>query len=355
MRVLFVSYPLLPVSEESAGGAEQMLWTLERELHRRGYDTAVAACDGSSLSGRLIQTGPQPAVTDALAEREAEHNSRVLQAIAEARNSGAPFDLIHDESGLFWRAGAAEIQEPVLATLHLPFDFYRAAALEDAPANVVFNFVSHAQRDSFAARQPHLREVKVITNGILLERLPFTTRKGDYLLWLGRICPEKGTHLAIEVAQRAGMPLVIAGQVYPFSYHQQYFEQQIAPRLSDSISFVERPDFAAKCDLLTDARALLMPTLIDETSSLVAMEAMACGTPVLAFCRGAVGEVVQDGKTGFLVETEDEMIAALGKLHEIDPQACRFRVEQHFSAARMASDYEALYARLLARNRTTAA
>jgi glycosyltransferase involved in cell wall biosynthesis len=355
MRVLFVSYPLLPVSDESVGGAEQMLWTLERELHRRGYDTAVAACDGSRVSGRLIPTGPQPSGSDALVERETAHNARVLQAIAEAHNAGAPFDLIHDESGLFWRGAAQQVDKPIVATLHLPFDFYGATGLREAPRNVTFNFVSSAQRESFVAHHPRFRAVAVIPNGIAVERLPLVESKRDYLLWLGRICSEKGTHVAIEVASRAGMRLIIAGQVYPFSYHQQYFEKQIAPRLNDTIRLIERPQFAEKCELLSKALALLVPTLIDETSSLVAMEAMACGTPVVAFRRGAMGEVVQEGETGFLVNSEDEMIAALSRVAEISPNKCRLRVQQNFSADRMATDYEALYARLLARHRSTAA
>lgn len=332
-----------------------MLWTLEREMHRCGHETWVAACDGSRVTGRLIATGLAATTPDALNEREAEHDNRILEAIAEARNSGARFDLIHDESGLFWRSPAARIREPILATLHLPFDFYGAAAFDQVAGNVTFNFVSHAQRESFAAGQPELRDVPVISNGISMERFPFHKKKAEYLLWLGRICPEKGTHVAIDIASRAGIPLIIAGQVYPFSYHQQYFEQQIAPRLSESVRLVRQPDFETKCELLANARALLAPTLVDETSSLVALEAMACGTPVVAFRRGALSEVVENGVTGFVVNTEEEILAALAQISSIVPEACRTRVEQHFTASRMAAEYHELYTRILARNRATAA
>lgn len=355
MRVLFISYPLLPVSEESCGGAEQMLWMLEGELHRCGHETWVAACDGSRVSGRLIATGAAAKAPDVLAERETEHNCRVVDAIAEARNSGAPFDLIHDESGLFWRSAATKVPEPILATLHLPFDFYGAETFENVASNVTFNFVSQAQRESFAARNAKLRDFPVIANGIAVERFPLRKTKSNYLLWLGRICPEKGTHVAIDIASREGIPLIIAGHVYPFSYHQQYFEQQIEPRLSKNIRLVQQPDFAMKCELLTNAHALLVPTLVDETSSLVAMEAMACGTPVVAFRRGALSEVVEDGVTGFLVETQDEMLAALADVDGIVPETCRVRVERHFTRTRMAADYQEVYARILAPHQATAA
>lgn len=355
MRILFTSYPLLPVSDTSAGGAEQMLWTLERELHRRGHETAVAACNGSSVSGHLIDTGAPAVVADRLREREAEHNARTLAAIREARQQGESFDQIHDESGLFWRSGARDIREPVLATLHLPLDFYVEQPFEQVPPNVSFNFVSQSQRELFSQRLPQLRDWPVIHNGIAVERLPFQQSKGDYLLWLGRICEEKGTHVAIDIAERAGMPLIIAGQVYPFAYHRQYFEQQVAPRLSARIQFIERPDFERKCELLANARALLVPTLIDETSSLTAMEAMACGTAVIAFRRGALPEVVSHGETGFVVDSEEEMLAAMAKINNILPYACRRRAEQHFSAVRMAGEYENLYRTILTQRRTIAA
>src|SRR5438046_1907993 len=118
LRILYTAYPLLPVSYESCGGAEQMLWTLEREMARLGLSTTVAACDGSQLSGELLPTGPAAAESDQLEPREASHNNAVLACI-RANRSSRPFDLIHDEGGLFWKR-AAEIQEPVLLTLHLP-------------------------------------------------------------------------------------------------------------------------------------------------------------------------------------------------------------------------------------------
>jgi glycosyltransferase involved in cell wall biosynthesis len=347
LRVLYVAYPLLPVSDESAGGAEQMLWTLAHEMARRGHEPVVAACDGSQVSGELLPTGRAATGLDQLEQREAEHTSRILGFLDECRQFGDSCDLVHDKSGHFWKHASA-IALPVLATLHLPRHFYRAELFDSAPANLSFNCVSSAQAQTFAGLK-HL--VQVVQNGIEVERFPATEIKGDYVLWLGRICEEKGAHVAIDVASRAGVPLVIAGQVYPFSYHQQYFSREILPRLAAAhgrIKFVQAPSVQEKLSLLQRARALLVPALVDETSSLVAMEAMACGTPVIAFRRGALPEVIVDGKTGLVVDTPEEMVAAIPQSGAaITARECRRRAELCYTANRMASDYEVLYRRIL--------
>jgi glycosyltransferase involved in cell wall biosynthesis len=145
------------------------------------------------------------------------------------------------------------------------------------------------------------------------------------------------------------VPLVIAGDIYPFSYHQQYFEHELATRLAwPAVRFVARPAFEEKLSLLRNARALLITSLIDETSSLVAMEAMACGTPVIGFRRGAIPEVIADGEAGFAVDSAEEMAEAIAMTSSIGPRACRMRAEARFSAERMARDYEELYQRILA-------
>jgi glycosyltransferase involved in cell wall biosynthesis len=146
------------------------------------------------------------------------------------------------------------------------------------------------------------------------------------------------------------LPLMIAGQVYPFRYHQDYFDREIRPHLfpGSSIRFINTPSFEQKTELLRCARALLLTSTVEETSSLVAMESMACGTPVIAFRRGAFSEVVADGETGFVVETLEEMAEAVGLLSKISPEACRARVERHFTVQRMALEYQTLYRQVLA-------
>lgn len=342
MRLLYVSYPLLRVSEESAGGAEQMLSVLERQMAARGHRTTVAACEGSEVAGELFATGSERREPDRFEARNAEHAAAVVEHIWRKQRAGDGYDLVHDKSGHFW-AHASALSLPVLATLHLPRHFYREDIVACCSPNLFFNCVSQAQMRTFSDL-PNM--MGAIENGIDVERFPFEVNKRDYVLWIGRICEEKGTHVAIDVAQRAGVPLVLAGQVYPFSYHQEYFRREILPRLDRArtpVRLVEKPSVDEKLDLLRHARALLVPTLVGETSSLVAMEAMACGTPVVAFGRGAIPDVVGDGETGFVVESADGMVDALARVGEIDPQACRNRVERRFSAERMACDYERIY------------
>ena len=375
LRILYVAYPLLPVTEASCGGAEQVLLTLERAMARRGHATVVAAAAGSRVAGELYRTGTPAGVPDQLAGRDAEHNRRILQLLA----ADDGFDLVHDKSGTFWKC-AGETDVPVLATLHLPPALYAPEMFAAISPNVCFNCVSESQASAFQ----HLpRMLGVIRNGIDLRCFPsaaaapttetpghgeeqdcdFSTGMTSsvsscfsggsfhrgYLLWMGRICEEKAPHLALEIAERSGWPLVLAGSVYPFSYHQQYFEREIVPRLKRNpwALSIESPGFSDKVGLLRNARALLVTSVIAETSSLVAIEAMACGTPVVGFRRGALPEVVASGRTGFLVDSLDEMLAALDRVREIAPRAGRERVERCFSAERMASDYERIYQHLL--------
>jgi glycosyltransferase involved in cell wall biosynthesis len=193
----------------------------------------------------------------------------------------------------------------------------------------------------------------VVRNGIDVARFAATgdgdgpEEKADFLLWMGRVCPEKAPHLAIAAAERAGLPIVLAGQVYPFSWHRQYWEREVRPRIDGRrVRWVPLPSFAEKTKLLRQARGLLVTSLVGETTSLVALEAMASGTGVVAFRRGALEEVVAEG-TGYLVDGVEEMAAACGRLGAIDAEDCRTWVEQEYSAEAMADGYEGLIRELL--------
>ncbi len=346
LRILYTAYPLLPVNEDSCGGAEQALATVEAEIARRGHWTAVAGCDSSRAVGNVVATGPAPLHCDQYQQRETEHTQRVLRFLNGSALSGDAVDLVHDHSGSFWRY-AAGVGAPVLATLHLPRSFYPAGVFEQVPANVFFNCVSESQRRAFADVPQVLGTVH---NGVRLQQFPVVEKKGDYLLWMGRICEEKGAHVAIRVARAAGMKLILAGSVYPFSYHQQYFDREIHPKIAGGrlMQYVGTATQPEKIRLLGSARALLVTSLVEETSSLVAMEAMACGTPVVAFARGALPEVVAHGVTGFVVDGEEQMTEAIWRSGEISPQTCRERVEAKFSSERMAQEYERMYWQILA-------
>jgi glycosyltransferase involved in cell wall biosynthesis len=358
-QILYVAYPLLTVSEESAGGAEQMLWTLDREMSVHGISTTVAASAGSCVSGELFSTGDPCTQPDDFERRNREHQDRVVEFIRARVRQGRPFDLVHDQSGSFWPR-AAEVDAPVLATLHLPRHFYPPHYFENVPANVRFNCVSVSQAHDFADLKSMLG---VVPNGILLEcfeadpvlrndalrnNVPRNDVQRNGLLWLGRICEEKGTHAALEIAARTELNITIAGQIYPFTYHQQYFEREIAPRLEKMANtrFIPSPSPKQKCQLLREARAVLITSLADETSSLVAMEAAASGAPVIAFRRGALPEIVHNGVTGFLVDGVDDAIQSINKIEQIKPEACIQHAREHFSSKTMCQRYARLYAQL---------
>jgi glycosyltransferase involved in cell wall biosynthesis len=344
-RILYIAYPLLTVSEASAGGAEQMLWTLEREVARRGAFTAVAASAGSRVSGELFSTGEPCSRTDDFERRNREHQDAIIELVRQRSLEGRPFELVHDMSGSFWTR-AAEIEAPVLATLHLPRHFYPAAHFENVPANVSFNCVSQSQARSFSGLK---QLIGVIPNGIALDRFQPSQGERHGLLWLGRICEEKGPHLALDIAAQAALPIVIAGQVYPFSYHQQFFAREVEPRLrtNANATWIDCPSDELKRKLLRESAALLITSQVDETSSLVAMEAAASGTPVVAFRRGALSEVVKNGVTGFVIEDLDEVVKALKQIKSISCEDCVRHAQLYFSSAKMEEDYQRLYSLLM--------
>jgi glycosyltransferase involved in cell wall biosynthesis len=350
IRILYVAYPLLQVHDESAGGAEQILWTLEREMARSGVHTTVAASAGSRISGEFFPTGEPCIQPDDYERRRIEHEDRVVEFVRRRQREGKAFDLIHDHSGSFWKR-ASEVDTPVLATLHLPRSFYPEASFREVPSNVRFNCVSKSQAQSFAGLAGL---AGVVPNGIALDCFDLaheadSPQQGhrEGLLWLGRICEEKAPHLALEIAARAGIPITIAGQVYPFSYHQQYFEREVVPLLRSvpNAEFISGPRAESKRCLLRKARALLITSLAEETSSLVAMEAAASGTPVIAFRKGALPEVVKERVTGFLVEGVAQVVDALQCVSAIKSQACAHYAQENFNAAKMAERYSELYTR----------
>lgn len=342
MKILYVAYPLVKLGAESCGGAEQMLHVLEEGMAARGHETVVVACGGSRVAGQLVAAvDPEPPL-DAFSEIDTAQNARVLEVLRQARDSGRPFDLVHVKGGSFW-THAAQIPEPVLLTAHLGRESYGGALRAPLP-NLFVNCVSQAQRARFHD-VPGV--IAIVPNGVVLHRFPFRAEKDDYLLWLGRICVEKGAHLALDIGRQLRLRAIVAGDVYSFTYHRQYFEREILPRVRDGmVQLVIRPRLQAKAQLLARARAVLIPSLVDETSSLVAMEAAACGTPVIAFRRGALPEVIEEGKTGFLVETLGQMTQAVARSGVVSPAVCRQRAEQRFDSRRMITHYEALYWRV---------
>lgn len=340
LTVLNVGYALAPVGPDAVGGAEQVLSALDRALVAAGQRSLVVAPRGSIVAGELIATTAVPEPITGAARSAVEERQR--RAI-ECALSSAPVDVIHAH-GVDFAAHLPPTDVPTLVTLHLPADFYPAGALAARP-NTWFNAVSAAQHRTLPAL-PNLLDP--IPNGVPVEHFMARHAPRGFALALGRICPEKGFHLAFDAAARAKVPLLLAGRVFPYPAHQRYFEEEIRPRLGAKARFLGAIGFARKRRLLTAARCLLAPSLAPETSSLVAMEALACGCPVVAFPSGGLAEIVEPGITGFLAAGADEMAEAIARCGDIDRDRCRYEARRRFSLDRTIAAYFALYRRLAA-------
>jgi glycosyltransferase involved in cell wall biosynthesis len=337
LTVLSVAYPFAPVRPDTAGGAEQVLLSLDRALVRAGHRSMVVGCRGSTPAGFLVEIPRIRGCIDESARHEAHETLRdVLHRTIRQEN----IDIVHMH-GIDFPAYLPQSGAPVLATLHLPPAWYDLDGLRSGCPGVFFNCVSHSQEVS-CPRLPGL--LPYIENGVDAGAFTRNSRRGDYAVALGRICPEKGYHIALEAAKMAGIPLFIAGEVFPYESHRRYFSEQILPFLDGRRHrFVGRVDFDRKRRLLAGAICLLVPSLVPETSSLVAMEALASGTPVIAFPAGALVDIVEDGKTGFLVQNAREMAKAIGRINHIHPEACRASARERFPAERMTKTYLEVY------------
>ena len=338
LSVLSVAYPLAPVREDVPGGAEQVLLQLDRALIGAGHRSLVIACEGSRIAGDLISTPRPPGILDDQAKSEAQR--RHAQAIARTLKCER-VDLVHMHGCDFFHylppAGV-----PVLVTLHLPLGWYPAEALRPPRPGTWLHCVSKAQH---ASRPPGTRLLPPIENGVEVLGGPLPG-KSDFALLLGRICPEKGVHLAIDAAKRAEMPLIIAGDVFPYEAHRRYFKDEVEPRLDSERRFIGSVGPQQKQLLLATARCLLIPSLVEETSSLVAREALAAGTSVIAFPRRALVDIVEQGRTGFIVNSVEEMAARIGAAKFIDADTCQETAKQRFPLSRMIDSYFAVYHQL---------
>lgn len=338
MTILSVAFPLLPVSENSAGGAEQILYLLEREIANAAHRSLVVAVEGSSIRGRLLGTRAYSGeITDEVRKSAKESHRRTIDMALRSY----PIDLIHFH-GLDFHEYFPDTDTQMLGTLHLPVSWYPKDVLKQR--SIQLNVVSQSQANS----HPAAAKWPVINNGVDISRYRVAAKRGEYLLVVARVCPEKGVDAALRVAHRLDVPLIVAGPVHPFEAHQQYFRECVEPLLDEKRRYIGPIGIDAKVDLLSKSKCLLIPSLAAETSSLVAMEAICSGTPVVAYRSGALPEVVDDGITGFLTSSEDEMIDAMGRIHEISPKTCRSTGETRFDSRRMAREYLSLYDRLLA-------
>lgn len=337
LRVLSVAYPFAPVSEDCVGGAEQVLRQIDKALVERGHESLVVACSGSNLHGTLVELRRfENLDAESLARGRLECRETVRELLWSKQ-----VDLVHMH-GIDFAQYLPEEPVPVLATLHLPSWWYPREIYQLQRPATYLQCVSESQRES-CPECPLL--VETIGNGVDIYRGRHARR--NYVLAMGRICAEKNFHTAIKAAALARVPLLIAGEVFPYAEHQAYFAEQIVPSLRNGCHFLGPVGLRRKRRLLAGARCLLVPSTVAETSCLVAMEALGCGTPVVAFAVGALREIIEHGRNGFLVEDERQMAAAIHAAAALSSQDCRRTVRRRFPLRQMLESYLRLYQRIV--------
>jgi glycosyltransferase involved in cell wall biosynthesis len=321
------------------GGTERVIHWLTEELVTLGHDVTLFASGDSQTSAALEPMWPRALRHDgAICDPNALHMS-VLERV---RRRASEFDFLHFHLDYYPFSLFSRQETPFVTTWHGRLDLAEHqtvfATFTDAPVVSI--------SDSQRRPVPQARWVRTVHHGLPAQLLTPRVVKPAYLAFLGRISPEKAVDRAIAIAMRAGLPLKIAAKVDKVD--RDYFAEEIRPLLDQpGIEYIGEIGDAEKSDFLSGAVALLAPIAWPEPFGLVMIEAMACGTPVIAFNRGSVPEVIEDGRTGFIVEDEIGAVAAVYRLAELSRQGIRQRFEERFTARRMAQDYLAVYRSLM--------
>ncbi len=316
------------------GPWESVVSLLTEELVRLGLDLTLFATGDSQTSGKLVAVCPRPySEDDSVDPKVAEclHISEVFERAAD-------FDLIHNHYDFLPLTYSALVKTPVVTTIH---GFSSPAII---PVYKKYNAQSHYVAISEADKSPELDYIATIHHGIDIAQFPFLEAEGKYLLFFGRIHPHKGVREAITVAQRVGIKLVIAGIIQD----QDYFAAEVEPHIDGkTVEYLGSVGPDQRADVLGHALALLHLISFDEPFGLSMVESMACGTPVIAFARGSIPEIVRHGETGYVVEDIEDAADAVATVRSIDRSVCREDVERRFSHTRMAHDYVGVYQEIL--------
>jgi glycosyltransferase involved in cell wall biosynthesis len=341
MRIAILGPPWFPIPPTAYGGIEWVVSLLADGLAEAGHEVTLFATGDSETKAELAyayRDAPSARIGDTLPELH--HALACLERADE-------FDVVNDHSGPLAAVLGAAVRTPVVHTVHGPLGGEPGRIYEQIAAvapEVGFISVSLNQRKPC----PDLPWVANCANALDLAAYPIVPHTGDYLLFVGRMSADKGAHRAIEVAKAAGLPLKMAGKMREPA-EKEYFETHVRPNLGWGIEYLGEVDHLKKVSLLQGARATLFPIEWDEPFGLVMIESMACGTPVIATRWGAVPEVIEDGRTGIVVDDHAAMVDALEAADRLDPMECRRYVEERFSSERMVRDYEAAYQRVLDR------
>ncbi|WP_293784241.1 glycosyltransferase family 4 protein [uncultured Aeromicrobium sp.] len=342
LRIGMVAPPWYALPPHGYGGTEAVVAALVDQLVARGHEvTLVAAGENGTAAQDFVQVYPAP-------PSERLGTSAIPEVITAATAARAfaerDLDLIHDHS-LAGPLLAVGREVPTIVTMHGPVDGEHGEFLARLGETIGVVSISAAQRRI----DPRLNWVGTVHNAIDVGSFPFSVEKDGYVLWIGRFSPDKGAHLAIDAARRAGRRILLAGKLNEPGEHA-YFEQEVAPRLGEHAEYIGEADAAFKRELFAAARCLVFPIQWEEPFGMVMIEALACGTPVVATRRGSVPEIVQHGVTGLIVDSIDDLAAAIVAAEDLDPRACRRHAEERFDLPVMGAGYERVYRSVLDRS-----
>lgn len=340
MRIALNAPVWLRCPPERYGGTELVVSLLAEELVAMGHDVHLFATGDSLTKASLVSVydGPQAPIGTTLPD--------ALHSV-QAHLRADEFDIIHDHTGPIGASYAtlSSSATPVLATLHGDFNEKTIHFFKHFKDGLYYNAISDYQQQCY----PDLKYVDTVYNAINIDHYPFEDDKDDFFIFISRISEQKAPHLAIETAKALGERLILAGKIDPGA-DMDYFKNRVLPLVDgDQIQWLGEVSQEQKIELYGKSKALLFPIQWAEPFGLVMAEALASGTPVVAWRNGAAPEVIEDQKTGFVVDNMDDFIAAARKISEIEPAACRRAAEERFSPARMARDYEARYNTILER------
>jgi glycosyltransferase involved in cell wall biosynthesis len=337
LRIAIVAPPWYAIPPEGYGGIESMVYWLAEGLHARGHDVTVIGAGPRGTTARFLATvevPPSERIGQVLPE--VTHALHVADLIDELELE-APLDVIHDHCAASV-LGAARHAAPTVVTAHGPVDGEMLDYYRHVGPGVALVAVAEFQR----RLAPSLPWVGTVHNATPADALPFESSKDDFCLFLGRMSPEKAPDLAIRAARAAGRRILVAGKCTE-PVEREFFDARVRPLLGPDAEWVGEADTDLKAELLSRARCLVFPVQWNEPFGLVMVEAMACGTPVVAMRAGAVPEVVDHGVTGFVCDQVTELPEAIERVDELEPKACRQRVLDHFDVSQMAVRYEEVF------------
>lgn len=324
------------------GGTELIVSQLTEDLVAAGHEVTLFASGDSRTNARLVSVVPRALRLDNSipVRRWQAYDIRLLLELEQRQNE---FDIVHNHMGFQALPFLDRLSCACVSTNHNPVKDY-CAEIYLAYKHLPYVAISNSYK---ALNYPsELNYIDTVYNGIDVERFSFeSATKRTHLLFLGRICEDKGTVPAIKIAKALNLPLVIAGKVD--NADRTYFEEEVKPHLGSGVEYVGEVNFARKVQLYKEAIAVVYPIAFDEPFGLVMAESLIMGTPVVALDRGSVKEIIADGETGIVASSVDELIARFSELKNISAGACRERALQLFSKSRMTARYESLYQRLL--------